>query len=65
MGRRCATERVIIAKVVVIKVQSNYNNATANRLGVVPDTTDAVSGPAPVRREIGDANRKVFVVDGS
>ena len=30
----------VIAKVVVIKVQSNYNNAAANRLGVVPDTTD-------------------------
>ena|SRR5438552_12988844 len=28
------------AKVVVIKVQSNYNNAAANRLGVVEDTTD-------------------------
>ena len=30
----------VIAKVVVIKVQSNYNNVAANRLGVVPDTTD-------------------------
>src|SRR5213596_3184231 len=37
---RCATERVIIAKVVVSKVQSNYNNAAANRLEVVEDTTD-------------------------
>ena len=38
---RCATpDRVIIAKVVVIKVQSNYNNVAANRLGVVEDTTD-------------------------
>ena len=37
---RCATERVIIAKVVVQKVQSNYNNAAANRLEVVEDTTD-------------------------
>ncbi len=36
---RCGDARVI-AKVVVIKVQSNYNNAAANRLGIVPDTTD-------------------------
>jgi hypothetical protein len=36
---RCARASVI-AKLVVIKVKSNYNNAAANRLRVVPDTTD-------------------------
>jgi hypothetical protein len=30
----------IPAKVVVYTVQSNYNNAAANRLKVVEDTTD-------------------------
>ena len=40
---RCATtpgDGTVKAKVVVVEVQSNYNNAAANRLGVVPDTTD-------------------------
>ena len=40
---RCAispADASVIAKVVVSKVQSNYNNVAANRLGVVPDTTD-------------------------
>jgi hypothetical protein len=40
---RCAispTDASVIAKVVVIKVKSNYNNAAANRLRVVPDTAD-------------------------
>ena len=53
------------AKLVGIKVQSNYNNVAANRLGVVPDTTDeAGCGPEPVSRDVGDADRKGFVVDG-
>ena len=40
---RCATTPgggSVIAKLVVIKVQSNYNNVVANGLGIVPDTTD-------------------------
>ena len=57
---RCATMRHsrcvttpgrarVKAKVVVSKVQSNYNNAAANRLGVVEDTTDVAGcGPEPV-----------------
>ena len=64
---RCATTPAsasVIAKVVVIKVQSNYNNVAANRLGVVEDTTDvALQGPGPVPvREVADADGTVFVV---
>ena len=62
---RCVTtpgHARVKAKLVVIKVQSNYNNAAANRLGVVEDTTDVAGcGPEPVRREVADADRKVFV----
>ena len=61
---RCATMRRsrcvttpgharVEAKVVGSKVQSNYNNAAANRLGVVEDTTDVAGcgpGPIPVER---------------
>jgi hypothetical protein len=47
--------------VVVRKVQSNYNNAAANRLEVVEDTTDVAGfGPVPVR-EVADADRTAFV----
>src|SRR5882724_748471 len=60
---RCATrgEGIVIAKVVVIKVQSNYNNVGAvNKLEVVEDTTDeALLGIAP--REVADADRTAFV----
>src|SRR6266850_4439404 len=35
---RCTTRIRGKAKVVIIKVQSNYNNVAANRLGVVEDT---------------------------
>src|SRR5438034_7580620 len=63
---RCATtpgEGTVKAKLVGIKVQSNYNNVVANRLGIVPDTTDeAGCRPEPINREVGDADRKVFVV---
>src|SRR5206468_2183423 len=53
------------AKVVVIKVKSNFNNAAANRLEVIEDTTDeALIGPEPVNRDVGDADRTVFVGDG-
>jgi hypothetical protein len=65
---RCATtpgSGRVIAKLVGIKVQSNYNNVAANGLEVVPDTTDeAGCGPEPISRDVGDADRKVFVVDG-
>ena len=45
--------RNVIAKLVVIKVQSNYNNVAANRLGVVPDTTDVAGcGPEPIQSEM-------------
>ena len=64
---RCVTTPAhgrVKAKVVGIRVQSNYNNAAANRLGVVEDTTDeAGCGPEPVRRDVADADRKVFVGD--
>jgi hypothetical protein len=51
------------AKVVVSKVQSNYNNVVANRLRVVEDTTDvAARGPGPVPvRDVADADRTFFV----
>ena len=53
------------AKLIGIEVKSNCNNAAANRLGVVEDTTDEAScGPEPINREVGDADRKVFVGDG-
>src|SRR6267154_4463162 len=62
---RCTTRIRGKAKVVVSKVQSNYNNVAANRLGVVEDTTDVAGcGPEPSNREVGDADRKVFVGDG-
>jgi hypothetical protein len=34
------TDTSVVAKVVVIEVKSNYNNAAANWLRVVPDTAD-------------------------
>ena len=50
---RCPTSLVranIPAKVVVRKVYSNFNNAAANRLEVVEDTTDvALLAIAPPR----------------
>jgi hypothetical protein len=70
-SRRCATSRYarcplaranIPAKVVVRKVKSNFNNAAANRLEVIEDTTDeALLGIAP--REVVDADRTAFVAD--
>ena len=64
-SRRATTpgDATVPAKLVGIKVQSNYNNVLANRLFVVEDTTD-VAGcrPEPVRRDVADADRKVFVV---
>src|SRR6266487_7143367 len=51
---RCVTtpgEGTVKAKLVGIKVQSNYNNVAANRLGIVPDTTDeAGCRPEPINR---------------
>ena len=73
---RCATRRYarrattlaranIPAKVVVIKVKSNFNNGAANRLEVIEDTTDeALCGPEPVNRDVGDADRIGFLGDG-
>jgi len=49
--------------VVVGTVQSNSNNAAANRLEVVEDTTDiALQGPSPVPvRDVADADGIAFV----
>src|SRR5215469_6813944 len=64
---RCATILAwakIPAKVVVLKVQSNLNHGTANRLEVVEDTTDEAlrrPGPVPVR-DVADADRIAFVI---
>jgi hypothetical protein len=66
---RCATapgHPRVKAKLVGIKVQSNYNNVAANRLRVVEDTTDeAGCRPEPVRRDVADADRTLFVGDAA
>ena len=66
---RCATapgHPRVKAKLVGVKVQSNYNNVGANRLRVVEDTTDeAGCRPQPVRRDVADADRTLFVGDAA
>src|SRR5947207_7064944 len=68
MRRRCGTRSAhghVNAKLIGIKIKSNCNNVAPNWLGVVEDTTDeAGCRPEPVHRDVGDADRKVFVGDG-
>jgi hypothetical protein len=57
------TEGKVNAKLVGISVQSNYNNAAANRLVVGPDTTDVAgfgTGAVPIR-DVADADGTAFV----
>src|SRR6476620_963894 len=63
-GAISPTDAGVIAKVVVRKIQSNYNNVAANRLRVVPDTADvALQGPGAVPvRDVADADGAVFVI---
>src|SRR4029077_1758872 len=50
-------------KLIGIKIKSNCNHAAPNWLGIVPDTTDVAGcGPEPINREVGDTDRKVFVI---